>query len=322
MSKLDQKQKLVCLDCGQPMKKNRERKTVLSLDGGGVRALFQIKLLQRIKEEQKTCLCQLFDMVVGTSMGGVSALALCYGNLTSIEITLNKMLDHKTMSKLANESILDKVLGQLQVDPVYDGKGKTRVMEELYPGNFSDLGLPCVITGYNLEICQPYQFRSWNEKDGSIPISKIADITTAVPVYFPPIKHDNSWWVDGGIAEANPAMTAYAMAKDYFGQDTKIRILSIGTGVYRENWNDDDMNEWGAPRWLYHGLIDLLISAPTQAVTTTMAEILGSDWLRIDSPDITNIKLDDISEKSIKLLTQASDSLYEKKKEEIKILFS
>ena len=52
---------------------------VLFLDGGGMRAVMQIEILSQLEEQTGRRITELFDWIVGTSTGGIIALALVYG---------------------------------------------------------------------------------------------------------------------------------------------------------------------------------------------------------------------------------------------------
>ena len=52
---------------------------ILCLDGGGVRGLMQIEMLRQIEQRTGKRITELFDWIVGTSTGGILALALVYG---------------------------------------------------------------------------------------------------------------------------------------------------------------------------------------------------------------------------------------------------
>jgi len=54
---------------------------ILCLDGGGVRGLVQIEILRQIEEATGKRIPELFDWIVGTSTGGIIALAMVYGEL-------------------------------------------------------------------------------------------------------------------------------------------------------------------------------------------------------------------------------------------------
>ena len=57
---------------------------ILCLDGGGIRGLIQMVVLREIERRTKQKIVDLFDWIVGTSTGGIIALALCYGMLLFI----------------------------------------------------------------------------------------------------------------------------------------------------------------------------------------------------------------------------------------------
>ena len=57
-----------------------ERKlSVLSLDGGGIRGIFSAAVLAAIEEDHKVRVAEKFDLITGTSTGGILALGLGLG---------------------------------------------------------------------------------------------------------------------------------------------------------------------------------------------------------------------------------------------------
>lgn len=52
---------------------------ILFLDGGGVKGLVQLEVLIQLEERTQCKIPDLFDWIVGTSTGGVIALAMVYG---------------------------------------------------------------------------------------------------------------------------------------------------------------------------------------------------------------------------------------------------
>ena len=81
---------------------------VLFLDGGGMRALIQIEILSQLEEQTGRRITELFDWIVGTSTGGVIALALVYGECTfclnsSTSVTVYGISLKLTLHGLARE---------------------------------------------------------------------------------------------------------------------------------------------------------------------------------------------------------------------------
>ena len=54
---------------------------ILFLDGGGIRGLVLIEVLMKLQQLTGTSVVKMFDWIVGTSTGGILALALVYGKL-------------------------------------------------------------------------------------------------------------------------------------------------------------------------------------------------------------------------------------------------
>ena len=56
-----------------------ERFQILSLDGGGVKGIFSAAVLAHLEEDLGCCIRDHFDLIVGTSTGGIIALGLGMG---------------------------------------------------------------------------------------------------------------------------------------------------------------------------------------------------------------------------------------------------
>ena len=52
---------------------------ILFLDGGGIRGLIQIEILEQLERKTGRKVIELFDWIIGTSTGGILALGLVYG---------------------------------------------------------------------------------------------------------------------------------------------------------------------------------------------------------------------------------------------------
>lgn len=61
------------------MDQTTERFQILALDGGGVKALFTAHVLARIEDDLGVTVADSFDLIAGTSAGGILALALGAG---------------------------------------------------------------------------------------------------------------------------------------------------------------------------------------------------------------------------------------------------
>lgn len=59
---------------------------ILFLDGGGIRGLVLIEILIQLKQLTGKSVVKMFDWIVGTSTGGILALALVYGEVIKVLI--------------------------------------------------------------------------------------------------------------------------------------------------------------------------------------------------------------------------------------------
>ena len=64
-----------------PMFNVKEGSRILFLDGGGMRGLLQIEILEQLEKKTHRKITELFDWIIGTSTGGIVALGLVYGNM-------------------------------------------------------------------------------------------------------------------------------------------------------------------------------------------------------------------------------------------------
>ena len=109
--------------------KKKDSKKVLSLDGGGVRALAAVIFLQRLEKETGKRVFELFDFFIGVSAGGLNALHFTI-NKTSAE----KLEDFWTKDNLAM-SMQKSFWAQaifLNSKPKYNNESRTALLKNYF----------------------------------------------------------------------------------------------------------------------------------------------------------------------------------------------
>jgi hypothetical protein len=228
---------------------------MLALDGGGIRGLVTLGILEKIeklvKDKTGGKLCDYFDYIAGTSTGAIIAAGLSRG-LTTADLIEFYTSSGKQMFDPA--WLLERIKYLYTADPLkaqlQDVFGRDTNLE---PDNLKCLFLAVT---KNVTTDSPWPISSnpdakYNDparKDCNlrIPLWQLVRASTAAPVYFPPevVQWDPTdpsktfVFVDGGVTPYNnPAFLVYRMATEPAyrlnwkkGEDNLL-IISIGTGA-------------------------------------------------------------------------------------------
>lgn len=286
----------------QPWPKDKLFK-ILTIDGGGIRGVFPAAYLAEIEKRflGGAAITDYFDMLAGTSTGGIIALALAKG-MTAQE-ALNIYLDKgdrifpvlKGTDRLIR---LVKSVGQPKHD---QGILRCALEEEFGDELFGAAKIRCVIPCFEGLYGEPFIYKTPHHPDYTLDQHKsmvdIALQTSAAPTIFPAIQDDGYIMVDGGLFANNPTMNALVDAIACFDVPLdNIRILSVGTGEGAFSLGKSAQNG---------GLKDWAIALPFLAAFRAQSKnALGQAFLlagknnvvRIDAPEAPKqIALDDVS---------------------------
>ncbi len=272
-----------------------DRFQILSLDGGGIRGVFTAAVLAAIEDDLKTDVTKHFDLIAGTSTGGIVALALGLG-IRPREI-LEFYLQHGPM-------IFKKRAGLAAVQHWVRRKYSRAPLEKavrLIFGDrtFGESRVRLIIPSFNLDEDEVYNFRTPHHerlrRDYRVPAWKVALATSAAPTYFSPFRGvDSLRLADGGLWANNPALVALIEAhKTLEVPLDRIAMLSIGTmaPVVRR---PRSLNWGGLLAWAPH-VPALIISATSVSVVNHTRYLLGDRFLRVD-PEVPDheVQLDKV----------------------------
>jgi predicted acylesterase/phospholipase RssA len=225
------------------------RKKLLALDGGGIRGVLSLGVLQAIEKEVGQPLGEYFDYIAGTSTGAILAAALAKGmplkDLESFYFDFGPQIFDKRFLLQRYKSLYTSDPLKKKLQSVFGADTTLRDMKD---------PLLLVVTR-NWTTDSPWPISSnpkayYNNSDRSdcnlqIPLWQLVRASTAAPVYFPPEvlqwdKGDSSKsfvFVDGGVTPYNnPAFLLYRMATQapYWLQwetgEDKMLVVSVGTG--------------------------------------------------------------------------------------------
>lgn len=320
---------------------SKRKLRVLSIDGGGVRGVIPASILtyierkfQMVSENENMRIADCFDIIVGTSTGGILACLYLTPNINYSHDGLGPISKYSAKEALDfyvensnyifNQSKRDSWFGfGLFVNA---RKFNARNIEALLLAKFGDLKMndlldTCVVTSYDMKSKTAIFFNS-NEasyKQRSFYVRDVARSTSAAPTYFSPASIENlitgekMYNIDGGMFANNPSMCAYAECRsgdseqDGFPATEDILMLSLGTGGGQFDLdNYADSKNWGIVNWAT-SIPDIMMDGSVDTVDYQMKNIFGKvstngvrNYIRVDVPENLRLFSNDISDASLK----------------------
>ncbi|KAH9875045.1 hypothetical protein J1614_004533 [Plenodomus biglobosus] len=296
---------------------------LLSLDGGGVRGLASLYMLNKILSYVGSPKpCDYFDMICGTSTGGLIAIML--GRLEMsvkecidayIEI-MDVVFDPKDKKKLPFK------LRNGKVQPRYETKRLESVIKQIiskasHPSDAlfrgtKDSKCKTVVVALAEEASSPSRFTDYrktgeySEFYNEVKIWEVARATSAATSFFEPIKiiaaGEPRVFVDGGVGFNNPVNELYDEASTQLIKadqdlDDHIRVLvSLGTGKPALRGFGSKVTE------VAESIIKMASETQHTADTFDRAHrrlVERDGYFRFNPPDLNEVALDEASKKGI-----------------------
>ena len=243
---------------------------ILSLDGGGVRGLIPARVLAEIEARAGRAIHLLFDLIVGTSTGGILACGLAAppAQRRPRPFPASEMaaLYRDRGREIFARSFWDGVasLGGA-AEERYDAAPLEGILAEMLgEAELKDTAVDIVVTAYDIEARRPYLFKTSRAREGAAGRNHLlrdaARATSAAPTYFEPLLLDRARWageesrrralVDGGVFANNPSTIALSEALASGARLDEILVCAIGTGTTDRPIPYEDARDWGAVRWV------------------------------------------------------------------------
>jgi predicted acylesterase/phospholipase RssA len=302
---------------------------ILSCDGGGVRSLATVSFLRKFEIHMKLIdpsfkINKFFDMYAGSSAGAIVTGLITYGRMQAGE--LERVFYPDAIKEIFTKSIVDVLFGRCQRKPVYDGVEKTKFIEESI-GDQAFQKVPhnkCVVVplfGINTSSAV---FCSRDNKLCQIKASSVIDAASSAPTYFPAVKIEDKYYIDGGLIANNPSMCAIAEAKKILGQvcDRPIIVLNVGTGVFKRDIDEKAASSFGGIQWLFNSIYSLPMDDES-LITEQASMIVGeNNYLRINEtlPEM-NSELDNTDIKNMKSYIKMGEVWWYENRQKVMKLF-
>lgn len=274
-----------------------ERFQILSLDGGGIKGIFSAAVLAHLEGDLGIRVADHFDLITGTSTGGIIALGLGLG-MRPREI-LRFYVEH-------GPAIFPAGLSRR----FYRSKFSAEPLEKALRSCFGDHLLgesrkPLVVPAYNLGEDHVYVFKTAHHsrltRDYKVPMWKVARATSAAPTYFPAyIGVDDVRLIDGGVWANNPTLVGIAEAVSMLDVPlSALSVFSLGTTDEVKS-RSDALDCGGMWHWRQAG-VDVVLRGQSIGAVTMAQHLLGPENVARLDPKVPDglFALDRLSEKAL-----------------------
>lgn len=201
----------------------------LALSGGGYRGLYTAKILADLEQEIGEPIATRFDLIAGTSIGGILALAV------AMEIPAERMVK---LFELHGKEIFKR---QFSLWGILRAPYSSQCLKELLSQQdifgartLGDCRHRVIVPAINYSSGEPQLFKTPHhanfKRDHSFSLVDVALATSAAPAYFPRHTFNNNQYVDGGLYANAPGLLALHEAQSFLDQNSDtVHMLSIGT---------------------------------------------------------------------------------------------
>ena len=256
---------------------------VLSIDGGGIRGIIPTVLLAELEARSGSPISSMFDLIAGTSIGGIIALCLAApGDLGTPAWSATRLLEifEKAAHEIfvpAGHSVLHGILHYRYASEFIEAT-LTRYLGE---SMLSDAVCDVLLTTYDLNERELIFLNSMEAKADvkhDLPMWIAGRATSAAPTYFEPARmlaQDPRLLLDGAVCANNPAMCAFAEVIKY-RKSFDMLLVSMGTGSSSEAISHHQVRDWGLAQWA-RPILHVIMDGASDAVHRQLREILPSD---------------------------------------------
>ncbi|WP_417394114.1 CBASS cGAMP-activated phospholipase [Gimesia chilikensis] len=296
-----------------------QRFQILSLDGGGIKGLFSAAVLSAIEEDLETNIIDHFDLITGTSTGGIIALGLASGLSPREIVEFYTSKGPEIFYSNRRTKWRHWLRNKYSEDPL-----KAALKSCFKDKRIADCSKRVVIPSYNIGEDDVYLFRTPHatrlRRDWKVPLWKVALATSAAPTYFPCSRHvDKLRLIDGGVWANNPTMVGIVEAYGTLDIPLKdIRVFSVGTSdavTHRKQ----NLDTGGLLKWAKTAT-DVIMRGQSIGVNNQASFLLGKENVERWNPSVASEefsldgvkKADDLIGKASHVSRQCMPNFHEK----------
>jgi len=282
---------------------------VLALSGGGYKGLYTAQVIAQIEDRTGHCFGSHFDLICGTSIGGVIALALATREISAkiivdilqaagpqifvpVEMPERKIAGLKAIVKIeADRQIFKKfgiTLNRGALAAKYNNTRLKLALEELFGDRLiEDLKARVLIPTANWTKGGPQFFKTPHNPsftlDKKRKLVDVAMATSAAPVYLPNYEFEHQVYVDGGLVGNAPGIFGVHEAEHFINENEEkdLHLLSIGALSSKITANQSESLDKGLAQW-GPGIFDFMMACQEQTTDFMLKQKLADQYYMID----------------------------------------
>jgi len=299
---------------------------ILTIDGGGIRGIIPALVLAELEERTGRRVAELFDLVAGTSTGGILAAALTRPADDGVTPRFKARdlvgLYEAEGPEIFSRSLIKRVRSvDGWLDERYDDAGLNAALRRYLDGQrLSEALTDVLITAYDLEGRRAFFFRSGrarSEPERDFTLVDACRATAAAPTYFEPARVTDvagarsRALIDGGVFATNPVVVALAdVAREGQGLEGLDLVVSLGTGSHTRPLPYERVRGWGQLEWA-RSIVDVVFDGVADTTDFAAAQILGPErYVRLQTRlDKASDNLDDASPRNMAALREEGTRL-------------
>ncbi|ODU59049.1 MAG: hypothetical protein ABT02_11990 [Comamonadaceae bacterium SCN 68-20] len=267
---------------------------ILALSGGGYLGLYAAVVLAELEARVGEPLGRRFDLIAGTSVGGLLSMALAFEVPMAELVKLflergEEVFSSRRLPTGAVTRLLD--LSRSVMGPKYTGEALRKELTRHFgKRTLGDALHAVVVPAVDVTRSVTKVFKTPHAQaslgDAGLSAVDVTLATCAAPAFFPCVKVGDKLYADGGLFAVAPDQVALHEAELFMGaRPSKVRMLSVGTATMGYQPMEKPEADVGAVGWLTDGrLILTMISVQQQHVQAIMEDRLADRYMRLDAP--------------------------------------
>jgi patatin-like phospholipase/acyl hydrolase len=292
----------------------RKEFKILSIDGGGIKGIIPAIFLEEVEKAIKKPIWEYFDLICGTSTGGIIALAISTGKPVAQIRELYEKNGKEIFPPVKKWELHKKTNRLLKIVCGEGGKYCARPLSKILKETFTKDDKPLKMRDSKTFLCipsvdistgrvvvfktphkvvHPVKESFYNDADKEV--WKVARATSAAPFYFASAELDASYYIDGGLWANNPSLVGIVEARRCGYKLDEISLLSLGTGSSIHQVPSSKAKRMNLLNWQL-GIIELAFEVQSQSVENQVCQLLMPDNnMRVQYTFSKGMKLDDVN---------------------------